>query len=105
MTQQFQGPASELVGSWRKADAPSCAEKYPEWLTFSTGTYRGLRGERQGFIWWDAGTYRIESYRRILLSVATDELVAYEIRLTGDVLAFVDSDGCRFTYQRVPPPS
>ena len=93
----------ELAGSWRKVDAPACAEKYPDSLTFSTGTYRGARGEAQGFIWWDAGIYRVEGQRRLLLSVATDELVTYEVHLDGDVLAVVDSEGCRFFYHRVAP--
>jgi hypothetical protein len=104
MTEQHGPDAIELTGSWRKRDAPGCADRYPDVLTFSTGTYRGTRGEGQGFIWWDAGIYRIEGDRRLVLSVATDELVGYEVRRVGDVLEVVDSEGCRFSYQRIAPP-
>jgi hypothetical protein len=104
MTEQSASPAPELVGSWRKVDAPECAQKYPEVLTFSTGTYRGARGPEQGFVWWDAGIYRLENPRRLVVSTATDELVAYQMHLEGDALQIVDPDGCRFSYQRVSPP-
>ena len=103
MAIQPDEPQLNLIGPWRKVDAPTCAEKYPDTVTFSTGTYRGTRGETQGFILWDAGIYRVEGQRRLLLSTATDELVTYEIHLDGDVLSVVDPDGCRFSYQRVPP--
>lgn len=94
----------DLVGAWLKAaEAPPCADKYPATLSFATGTYRGARGEGQGFVWWDAGTYHVHNETRLQLSVATDELVNYEIHLDGDVLAVVDPDGCHFTYRRKPP--
>jgi hypothetical protein len=92
-----------LSGTWHKVDAPPCALKYPDTLTFATGTYRGTRGDDQRYVWWDAGTYRVEDGGRLLLSVASDEVVTYEIQLDGDVLAVVDPDGCRFSYQRVEP--
>ena len=103
MTEAPQAKQPELVGNWRKLDAPACAEKYPDSLTFSPGTYRGARGPAQGFVWWDAGIYRVEEQNRLLLSVATDELVTYEIHIKGDTFTVVDPDGCRFSYQRVPP--
>ncbi|MGY1695677.1 MULTISPECIES: hypothetical protein [unclassified Geodermatophilus] len=93
-----------LTGSWRKVDAPACADRYPDVLTFSTGTYRGARGPEQAGIWWDAGIYRLEDDRRLVLSVATDELVAYQVHRRGDVLEVVDPDGCRFSYRRIAPP-
>lgn len=92
----------ELVGTWRKITAEPCAEKYPATITFSTGTYRGARGPGQGMVWWDAGIYRREGPRVLLLSVATDELVRYAIETHGDRLDVTDPDGCRFTYQREP---
>jgi hypothetical protein len=104
MTEQPEGPRINLAGTWRKKDAPPCADKYPDALAFSTGTYRGTRGEQQGFIWWDAGIYRMEGERRLLLSTANDELVAYEVQLDGDILAVADPDGCRFSYRRARPP-
>jgi hypothetical protein len=104
MTEQSGTPEPELVGSWRKVNAPECAQKYPEELTFSTGTYRGARGAEQGFISWDAGIYRLENPGRLVVGTATDELVAYQMHVEGDVLQIVDPDGCRFSYQRVRAP-
>jgi hypothetical protein len=89
-----------LVGSWKKVGAPSCAEKYPETISFSTGTYRGTRGASQGMIWWDAGIYRIEGSNTLVIGTATDELIHYEISLQGDRLDVTDAEGCRFAYQR-----
>src|SRR5215217_4113905 len=50
----------DLTGEWCQLDdQPECAAAYPRSLTFGTGTYRGTRGEGQGFVRWDAGTYRV----------------------------------------------
>ena len=98
---------TDLTGTWHKAESGSCADKYPDQLTFSTGTFRGTRGSGQGFIWWDAGSYRLESETRLVLTTATDELVSYEIRLEGEHLSVTDPDGCAFGYRRTPtsPPT
>jgi len=64
------------AGAWAQEGRPSLRRQYPDSLTFSTGTYRGARGDQQGFIWWDAGIYRMEGERRLLLSTASDELTA-----------------------------
>jgi len=103
MTEQPGLRAAELIGTWRKVDTLECAEGYPEIMAFSAGTYRGTRGGRQGFVCWDAGMYRVEDGRRIVLSVATDALVSYDVRREGDVLEFTDPEGCRLSYQRISP--
>lgn len=92
-----------LRGEWHKVGAPECAARYPDILTFSAGTYRGTRGAARGFLWWDAGIYRLEDEHRLLLGVATDELVAYQIDLDGDLLRITDPEGCVFAYRRVQP--
>jgi len=94
----------ELIGHWTKVESPPCADVYPETVTFATGTYRGGRGEGQGFVRWDAGIHRIDERGRLVIGTATDELVAYEMRLDGDELWLVDPDGCRFAYRRGAPP-
>ena len=35
-----------LTGAWRTRDAPACADRYPDVLTFSTGTYLRAHGGR-----------------------------------------------------------
>lgn len=94
--------STALVGSWHKVGSPECARKYPDHLTFSAGTFRGTRGETQGFVWWDAGSYRLESDTRLVLTTATDALVAYEVSVGPDELAITDPDGCQFSYRRAP---
>jgi hypothetical protein len=89
-----------LVGTWRKTTGASCADKYPAVLTFSTGTYRGTRAPDQGMVWWDAGIYRLEDDRTLVLGTATDELVTYQFVLQGNEFEAIDPDGCRVTYQR-----
>ena len=94
-------PSSSLVGSWRKSASPRCSDKYPDTMEFAPATYRGTRGQGQGFVWWDAGIYRLDGPHRLVLGTATDELVTYEIRLEGDRLEVVDPEGCRFAYERM----
>jgi hypothetical protein len=89
-----------MVGTWTKATASACADKYPATLTFSTGTYRGTRGEGQGMVWWDAGIYRLEDSSTLVVGTATDELVTYHISLQADRFEFTDSDDCLVTYRR-----
>jgi hypothetical protein len=89
-----------MVGTWTKATASACADKYPATLTFSTGTYRGTRGEGQGMVWWDAGIYRLEDSDTLVVGTATDELVTYHISLQADRFEFTDSDDCLVTYRR-----
>jgi hypothetical protein len=91
---------ANLLGTWHKVTTSPCADKYPATITFSTGTYRGARSPSQGMVWWDAGIYRLEGPQRLVLSVATDELVTYEITVRGDQLEVTDAEGCRFAYRR-----
>ena len=92
-----------MVGTWTKATTAACADKYPATLTFSTGTYRGTRGPGQGMVWWDAGIYRLEDGPTLVVSTATDELVAYRFELEADRFEVTDSEGCRVIYRRSPP--
>jgi hypothetical protein len=92
--------APSMVGTWTKATAAACADKYPATIIFSTGTYRGMRGPGQGMVWWDAGIYRLEDSNTLVVGTATDELVTYRISLRADRFEFTDSEGCLVTYRR-----
>jgi hypothetical protein len=96
-------PARGMVGTWKKTTTAACADKYPATLTFSAGTYRGMRAPDQGMVSWDAGIYRLEDERTLVVGTATDELVTYEITLKGDRFEFIDADGCQVTYRRDKP--
>ena len=100
MTPGSTNQPQSLVGVWKKVEGSACDEKYPDTVTFETGTFRGTRGPGQGMIWWDAGIYRREGARTLVIGTATDELVSYRIDLDGDRLTVTDADGCRFTYRR-----
>ena len=69
-------------------------------VTFSGGTYRGTRGPGQGMVWWDAGIYRLEDTKTLVVGTATDELVTYQIALQVDRFEVTDSEGCLVTYRR-----
>jgi len=97
-----QKQTRDVVGTWTKATAAPCADKYPATLVFSTGTYRGTRGPEQGMVWWDAGIYRFEGVGTIVIGTATDELVTYPISLQADQFEITDAEGCRVTYRRDP---
>ena len=92
-----------LEGAWSKVSTDACADKYPAAITFAASTYRGTRSPTQGMIWWDAGIYRLEGPRTLLLAVATDELVRYELTLQTDEFEVTDAEGCRVTYRRASP--
>jgi hypothetical protein len=93
-------PSTALVGKWRRVTADPCAATYPATITFAGGTYRGARAPEQGMIWWDAGIYRLEKPRKLVLATATDELVTYDVTVHGDRFEFTDATGCRVEYQR-----
>lgn len=92
--------SQSIVGTWTKTTTEPCADKYPATITFSTGTYRGTRGPGQGMVWWDAGIYRIEAPKTLVVGTATDELVTYQLDLRGDRFEVTDAEGCRVAYRR-----
>jgi hypothetical protein len=96
-----------LTGRWRRETTDEYAWRYPAEVTFAAGTtFVGTRGADQGMVVWDAGIYRLEDDdRTLVVSTSTDELVSYRIRIEGDTMSFVDSDGCEVTYRRVDTPS
>ena len=93
--------ASALVGSWRKADGPACAGRYPMRLQFAAnGLYRGEPEPPAQFTMWDVGTWRINAPGKVSISTANDAIIEYAFDGSGDVLRFTDPDGCRFGYRR-----
>jgi len=94
----------DLVGSWRKLTDDPCAERYPAELRFAAGPYRGVRGDDQGMIWWDAGIYRLDDPSTLVVSSATDELETCTVVQAGNRLTITDADGCTFVYERIDAP-
>lgn len=92
-----------LAGTWRKITTTACANKYPEMISFAESTYLGTRGKDQAFVWWDAGIYRLQNETSLVLGTATDELVAYSVKLSADRLDVTDPDGCHFSYRLEKP--
>jgi hypothetical protein len=92
----------KLTGKWKKVSTEQCGEGYPDEIEFSEGPrYLGKKGPGQGFIWWDAGTYEVTGQNMVKISTATDEQVSYRFTTSGDVLTFVDNNGCEFRYRRL----
>jgi hypothetical protein len=91
-----------LAGKWKKTSTPKCAEGYPDAIEFfERPRYLAAKGPGQGFIWWDAGSYEVTGENQVKISIATDEQVSYRFSISGDLLTFVDKDGCEFQYRRV----
>lgn len=91
-----------LAGKWKKLSSGQCDQKYPEEIEFFEGRrYLAKKGAGQGFIWWDAGTYEVVGERQVKMSVATDAQVLYKFSISGEVLTFVDDEGCEFKFQRL----
>jgi hypothetical protein len=91
-----------IAGTWKKASAEQCAEKYPDEIEFEERPrFLGRKGPNQRFIWWDVGGYEIIGNDRVKISTATDEQVIYKVKLEGDRLEFTDDEGCTFAYLRV----
>jgi len=94
--------ADALVGVWAKAAGAACAAPYPDELDLRPGgryVGRNREGARAHPL-WDAGSYEILGHRRIAISTSYDARPTYEFSLAGDVLVFVDGNGCRFAYHR-----
>ena len=91
----------DFKGRWRKDSQEPCSAQYPAEIAFEEATYLGAKGPGQRFIVWDAGIYRVEGENRVLISIATDELVPYRYEAERDRVTFTDRDGCQFSYLRV----
>ncbi|MGR9108335.1 MAG: hypothetical protein ACU843_15550 [Gammaproteobacteria bacterium] len=92
---------TRLAGKWIRVYSGECGQYYPAEIVFHEGSwFVAKKGRNQKFILWDAGTYAISGLREVKIQIATDEQVSYEFSLSGDVLTFVDSEGCKFTYHR-----
>jgi len=92
----------KLAGTWKKISTATCDQAYPDEIEFfERPRYLGKKGPHQGFILWDAGSYEIVQENQVKISTATDEQVLYQFSLSGDLLTFIDPEGCEFKYQRV----
>ena len=95
-----------LRGRWQRVSGGDCANAYPVQLEFEETQYRGTKDRAtQGFIWWDVGSYRVESDDVVMIQTATDAQVRYRYRVTGGRVTFVDDAGCEFTYEREDRPA
>jgi hypothetical protein len=93
----------DLTGRWLRLSSDDVGQRYPVEITFAEATYRGVRAEDQGFILWDAGTYRLDDDDSLTMSTASDELVAYPIVIDGPHLEVQTPEG-DVAYERAEPP-
>ncbi|MEO6525259.1 MAG: hypothetical protein ABIP93_01410 [Gemmatimonadaceae bacterium] len=93
-------PTTDLRGRWHRVAGGECASAYPARLELQDARYAGTKDATQGFIIWDAGSYRVESDGVVMIQTATDSQERYRFRLEGDQLSFVDDGGCEFAYER-----
>ena len=92
---------ADLRGHWHRITGADCAKAYPAHLEFKEARYAGRKDPaNQGFVIWDAGSYRVESDDVVMIQTATDSQERYRYRLDGDRLTFTDDAGCEFAYER-----
>ena len=90
-----------LTGRWTKTTASACADGYPDDLEFRDPNLYSGRKHGGGFTLWDAGTWEVADALHVKISTANDAVVRYRFTRAGDVLAFVDAQGCEVSYRRV----
>lgn len=92
-----------LVGIWKRLTTTKCSEIYPDDLEFTKrGTYVGKKRQGAGeFTWWDSGEYEVLTENQVKISTANDAEIIYRFSIFGNVLTFVDEDGCEFQYHGV----
>ncbi|MEO6714391.1 MAG: hypothetical protein ABIM89_13305 [Mycobacteriales bacterium] len=101
--------AADLGGSWHKCAATAADLNYPDVLDLTVvepgaGRYLGRKGRpEQGFLVWDAGTWRITGDGQIELSTATDALETWPVEIAGDDMVIHAAD-CVLTYRRTSGP-
>lgn len=89
-----------LQGKWKKITTAKCTVGYPDEIEFfERPRVLAKNGPGQSFIWWDAGSYEVTGPTEVTISIATDEKVPYPFSIAGDILSFVDRDGCEFQYR------
>jgi hypothetical protein len=92
----------QLAGKWKKISTGECGERYPGEIEFHEHPrFLAKKGPGQGFILWDAGGYQVTDAGKVKIQIATDEQVPYEFSISGNVLTFIDRDGCEFKYERI----
>ncbi len=100
--EELEAVRKRLIGRWHKVRSLECADAYPEELEFlDRPRFAGTKGPNQRFIIWDVGGYEVVGKNRLRIDTASDEQVIYEFQLAGDLLRFVDRDGCQFEYKRI----
>lgn len=93
-----------LAGTWEKTTQSPCSQAYPDRITFQEkGLYTGEKDPPGTFSTWDVGKYTLIDAQRVKISTASDEIVTYEFSISGDVVTFIDPDGCKFGFRRSIP--
>src|SRR5688500_16660977 len=82
--------AADLQGRWHKSGGTAGELAYPDELDITVlepgaGRYLGRKGRpEQGFLVWDAGTWRITDDGLLEISTATDALEAWPVEITDE---------------------
>jgi hypothetical protein len=98
----------DLQGSWRKSAAEPSDVNYPDVLDLlvvepGAGRYLGRKGNAdQGFLQWDAGTWRLTEDSRLEISTATDALDSWPVTISADEMQIHVAEGV-LTYRRSGP--
>ena len=94
-------PRPQLMGRWRKVTDDEALDQYPAEIIFADDTYLGSRGPEQMMLWWDAGIYRMDDIKTLVLSTATDEMVSYDIEFRADQMTIEVPHLGAVVYERI----
>ena len=92
-----------LIGQWQRTTKEQCARIYPGKIEFlSTGIYLTLSEDEGGqALIWQSGDFEFRSSDTVAIQTANDAMRTYSIELTNKELVFIDSNGCKISYQRL----
>jgi hypothetical protein len=99
----------DISGTWRKSSGSEGELSYPDVLDFTTttragGRYMGRKGRpEQGFLVWDAGSWRLTNDGRIEISTATDAIESWPVTISDDEMQIAAADVV-LTYRRTTGP-
>jgi hypothetical protein len=100
---------ADLNGTWHKSGGTEGELAYPDVLDMTVlepgaGRYLGRKGRpEQGFLLWDAGTWRLTNDGLLEISTATDALESWPVTVTDEEMEIRTAD-CVLTYRRMTGP-
>ncbi len=95
-----QRKINNWLGKWAKITTSDCAKNYPQQIDFNEKGLFNAQKSNDIYTLWDVGTYEM-GQDTVKISTANDAIIAYNYKMVGDMLTFLDANGCEFIYKKV----